>query len=53
VAVLGSTTGSHVGLPDAEERRLTLIWLADVVNGRLRTWRLLEDTPDRRRELGL
>ncbi len=32
VAVLGHTTGSHLALPDAEERMLTVIWLADVVD---------------------
>jgi hypothetical protein len=51
VAVLGYTTGSHLGLPDEEERRLTVIWLADVAGDALRIWRVLEDTPDRRREL--
>jgi hypothetical protein len=50
--VLGHTTGSHLGLADDEERRQSLIWLAEVAGGRLRCWRLLEDTPDRRRELG-
>ncbi len=53
VAVLGHTTGSHLGLADDEERGLSLIWFAEVTGGRLRCWRLLEDTPDRRRELGL
>jgi ketosteroid isomerase-like protein len=53
VAVLGHTTGSHLGLPDEQERKLTLIWLAEVVDGRLRSWRLVEDTPDRRRSLSL
>ena len=53
VAVLGHTTGSHLGLSDQEERRLSVIWLAEVQGGRLRCWRLLEDTPGRRSELGL
>ena len=52
VAVLGHTTGSHLGLADDEERKQSLIWFAEVANGRLRCWRLLEDTPDRRSELG-
>jgi len=52
VAVLGHTTGSHLGLADDEERKLSLIWLAKVTDGRLRSWQLLEDTPDRRRDLG-
>lgn len=53
VAVLGHTTGSHLGLTDREERALSVIWLAEVRNGQLRCWRLLKDTPDRRSELGL
>jgi ketosteroid isomerase-like protein len=53
VAVLGTTTGSHLGLPDEEERKLTLIWLAEAVDGRLRSWRLLPDTPENRKDLGL
>jgi len=52
VAVLGYTSGSHLGLTDHEERKLSLIWLAEVTGGRLQCWRLLEDTPDRRREFG-
>jgi ketosteroid isomerase-like protein len=53
VAVLGHTTGSHLGLADHEESKLSLIWLAEVQDGQLCRWRLLEDTPDRRAELGL
>jgi ketosteroid isomerase-like protein len=53
VAVLGSTTGSHLGLPDDEERELTLIWLAEVAGGRVRTWRLIEDTAENRKDVGL
>jgi hypothetical protein len=53
VAVLGHTIGSHLGLPDHEERALSVIWLAGVQDGRLRYWRLLEDTPARRAELSL
>ncbi|MGN6677895.1 MAG: nuclear transport factor 2 family protein [Streptosporangiaceae bacterium] len=52
VAVLGHTTGSHLALADDEERKLSVIWLTQVTNGQLRCWRLLEDTPDRRTELG-
>jgi ketosteroid isomerase-like protein len=53
VAVRGHTTGSHLELPDDEERQLTLIWLAEVVDGKLRSWRLVEDTPQRRRGRGI
>ena len=49
VAILGHTTGSHLGLPDDEESRLTLIWLVDVEGERVASWILVEDTPDRRR----
>jgi hypothetical protein len=30
-----------------------VIWLAEVTGGLLRYWHILEDAPDRRRELGL
>ena len=53
VAVVGHTTGSHLGLPDEEERTLTIIWSAQVDRGRLSLWRIEEDTPERREELGL
>jgi ketosteroid isomerase-like protein len=53
VAVLGTTTGSHLGLPDDEERRLTVIWLAEVTDGRLTRWQVAEDEPGLRRECGI
>lgn len=53
VAVLGHTTGSHLGLPDEEERRLAVIWSADVAGDRVRVWRVLDDSPELRHELGL
>ena len=53
VAILGHTTGSHLGLPDTEESKLTLIWIAVVEVGRVASWTLVEDTPQRRKELGL
>ena len=53
IAVLGHTTGSHLGLPDREEDKLTVIWFARVANGRLSLWQILEDDPRRREELGL
>lgn len=52
VAVLGHTTGSHLGLPDNEEARLTVIWLAEARAGALSLWRILEDNPQNRREFG-
>ena len=45
VAVLGTTTGSHLGLPDHEEQRLDVLWLAEVTGGRLRRWEVVEPTP--------
>jgi hypothetical protein len=48
VAVLGATTGSHLGLPDDEELALGVIWLAEVVDGRLIHWQVAEDTPELR-----
>jgi ketosteroid isomerase-like protein len=53
VAILGTTTGSHLGLPDEDEERITVIWVADVRDGRLATWRIVEDTPAARADLGL
>jgi len=43
VAVLGATSGSHLDLPDAEELKLDIVWLAEVVEGRLSLWRVAED----------
>ena len=53
VLVLGSTTGSHLGLPDQEERELPVIWRATVRDGLLVLWQVIEDTPARRAFLGL
>jgi hypothetical protein len=53
VLVIGHTTGSHLGLSDEEESRLTLIWRAIVEDGRLTLWQLISDTPERRAEFGL
>ena len=43
---------ARLRLSDDEERKLSVIWLAEVTHERLRCWRLLEDTPDRRRAFG-
>jgi len=53
VAVLGHTTGSHLALPDEAEQRMTLIWLADVVDGQLRAWTLVEDDAPNRQQYGV
>ena len=53
VAVLGHTTGSHLELPDDEEVEVTLIWVADVVDGLVHTWRLEPDTIERRAWYGI
>ena len=53
VLVLGSTTGSHLGLPDQEERQLGVIWRATVRDGLLVLWQIIEDTPGQRALLGL
>jgi ketosteroid isomerase-like protein len=53
VAILGHTTGSHLELSDADERLMTLIWLAAVVDGAVRSWTLVEDTDDNRQKYGL
>lgn len=51
VAVLGHTTGSHLGLADDGESRLTLIWVAEVVAGAVRSWSLNDGRPWNRRRL--
>jgi len=53
VAILGHTTGSHLGLPDEEESKLTLIWIAGIEGDRVASWTLVEDTPQHRRVFGL
>jgi ketosteroid isomerase-like protein len=53
VFVLGSTTGSHLGLSDQEERQLRIIWRATVQDGLLALWQIIEDTPGQRALLGL
>jgi hypothetical protein len=53
VAVLGYTTGSHLGLPDEEESRIPVIWTAEVRDGLLSRWSIVEDSPVAREELGL
>lgn len=53
VGVLGRTTGSHLGLPDDQELAFPVIWSAEVIDGKLKSWSVLEDTPDARAHLGL
>jgi len=53
VTILGHTTGSHLGLPDEEESKLTLIWVAHVEGERVASWSLVEDTPAHRRAYAL
>ena len=53
VLILGSTTGSHLGISDQEESQLKVIWRATVRNGLLTLWQVIEDTPGQRALLGL
>ena len=53
VLVLGSTTGSHLGLSDQEERQLKVIWRAIVHDGLLALWQVIDDNPGQRTLLGL
>ena len=53
VLVLGSTTGSHLGLRDQEERQLKVIWRATVQDGLLALWQVIDDTAGQRALLGL
>jgi ketosteroid isomerase-like protein len=48
VAILGHTTGSHLGLADEEESQLTLIWLCRERGGRVASWELIEDNATNR-----
>ena len=52
-AVLGHTTGSHLGLPDDEEAKLTLIWLCELRDGKLLRWSLVPDDARNRARWGL
>lgn len=52
VAILGHTTGSHLELPDEEEAKLTLLWLAHIEDGCVTRWRLVEDSIQHRRTFG-
>jgi hypothetical protein len=53
VAILGHTTGSHLGLADDAERAMTLIWLVGTSAGLVDRWALVPDTPANRRRHGL
>ena len=53
VAVLGTPTRSHLGLPDDEETKLDVVWLAQVVDGQLSMWPVAEDTPELREQVGI
>ena len=53
VAILGHTTGSHLGLASDEESRLTLIWLAEIADSAVLSWSLIDDTRANRRRFGL
>jgi hypothetical protein len=53
VAVLGRTTGSHLGLPDEREIELFVLWLAKIRDGRLTLWSIIEDSPDVRERWGV
>ncbi len=53
VAMVGTTSGSHLDLPDDEEQLLEVVWVAEVVDGRLASWQIVEDGAELRRGLGL
>lgn len=53
VAVLGTTTGSHLELPDDEERQQWVVWVAQVRDGLLSLWEIIDDGPEVRRRHGL
>jgi hypothetical protein len=53
VAVLGSTTGSHLGLPDEQEATLRVLWVSEVRDGKLSLWSIVPDTAETRAAHGL
>ncbi len=53
VAILGTTTGSHLELSDEDESRLTVVWLAEVDAGAVASWQIVEDTAPTRTRVGL
>jgi 5-(carboxyamino)imidazole ribonucleotide mutase len=53
VVVWGVTTGSHLRLPDDEERQRGVLWVAEVHDGLVRSWSVLDDTDEHRRSLGV
>jgi hypothetical protein len=53
VAVLGQTTGSHLGLPDTREAKQTLIWVSVVEEGKIWAWQLVTDDRGNRKRYGL
>jgi hypothetical protein len=54
VALAGRTTGSHLGLPRAEEfHDEPVIWLARIDGDRISEWCLIHDTPETRSVWGL
>jgi SnoaL-like domain len=53
VAVVGTTTGSHLGLPDHEEMNLSVLWLAAARDGVLTDWQIAVDTSSQRAAFGI
>ena len=52
-AILGYTTGSHLALPDDEERLLKVIWRAETTpDGRVAVWEFRDDSASLRTRLG-
>ena len=46
VVVEGTTTGSHLGLPDEEEQRLDVTWVAETAGEKLSRWQVATAVPD-------
>jgi ketosteroid isomerase-like protein len=45
VVVDGTTTGSHLGLPDDQEMQLDVTWIAEAVDGKLSRWQVATAVP--------
>ncbi len=53
VALIGRTTGSHLGLPRLEESREPIIWVTNIRGNRVAEWRLYPNTERSRLALRL
>ena len=53
VIFVGSTTGSHLELPRRIEFKDNLIWIARLLADHVAEWRIYDETPELRNQLGI